>query len=43
VTTNADTSDNEEQLARYELMLTRGIITAREYEVFRYELLGQES
>jgi len=35
-------SDDGEKLARYELMLTRGIITAREYEVFRYELVGQE-
>ena len=31
-------SDDEEKLARYELMLARGIITAREYAVFRYEL-----
>ena len=39
---SGDLSDDKEKLARYELMLTRGIITAREYEVFRYELVGQE-
>jgi hypothetical protein len=35
-------SDDGEKLARYELMLARGIITAREYAVFRYELVGQK-
>jgi hypothetical protein len=39
---SGDLSDDGEKLARYELMLARGIITAREYEVFRYELVGQE-
>ena len=33
---------DEEKLARYGLMLARGIITAREYAVYRYELVGQE-
>jgi len=33
---------DDEKLARYGVMLARGIITAREYAVYVYELSDQE-